>query len=58
MKNIRIAFCLRDMQMGGVESVLIRTLDALQKYKNIEISFITYVDIKNTFYKQIGRAHV
>lgn len=57
MKNIRIAFCLRDMQMGGVESVLIRTLDALQKYKNIEISFITYVDIKNTFYKQYFSEH-
>ena len=45
MKKIKIAFCLRDMQLGGVESVLIRTLDKLQEYKNIEISIITYVDI-------------
>lgn len=31
MKKIKIAFCLRDMQVGGVESVLLRTLDELQK---------------------------
>ena len=41
----KIAFCLRDMQLGGVESVLIRTLDDLtepvfvnwfRKHKNIK----------------------
>ena len=57
MKKIRVAFCLRDMQMGGVESVLIRTLDKLSKYKNIEISLITYVDIKTPLYKEYFKKH-
>ena len=57
MKKLRVAFCLRDMQMGGVESVLIRTLDKLQKYKNLELNIITYVDVKNPIYKKYFDAH-
>lgn len=57
MKKIKIAFCLRDMQLGGVESVLIRTLDKLQEYKNIEISIITYVDILEPIYKKYFESH-
>lgn len=57
MKKLRVAFCLRDMQMGGVESVLIRTLDKLQKYKNLELNIITYVDIKNPVYKKYFDEH-
>jgi len=57
MKNIKLAFCLRDMQLGGVESVLIRTLDKLQKYKNIDISIITYVDVKEPLYKEYFKSH-
>lgn len=50
MKKIKIAFCLRDMQMGGVESVLIRMLDRLSKFKNIDISVMTYAAIKESMY--------
>lgn len=57
MKKQRIAFCLRDMQMGGVESVLIRTLDELLKHKNIELNLVTYVDIKTPIYKQYFEQH-
>ena len=57
MKDINVAFCLRDMQMGGVESVLIRTLDELQKHKNIHISLITYVDIHENVYKKYLEKH-
>ena len=57
MKKLRIAFCLRDMQMGGVESVLIRTLDKLMKHKNIELSVITYVDIKTRVYREYFKKH-
>jgi glycosyltransferase involved in cell wall biosynthesis len=52
MKKIHVAFCLRDMQLGGVESVLIRTLDELKKHKNINISVITYVNIHENIYKK------
>lgn len=57
MKKLRVAFCLRDMQMGGVESVLVRTLDELSKYKNIEISLITYVDVKTPIYREYFQKH-
>ena len=57
MKKTKIAFCLRDMQMGGVESVLIRTLDELQKNKNLELNVITYVDIKTPIYKKYFNEH-
>lgn len=45
MKKIKVAFCLRDMQLGGVESVLIRTLDNLVLDKNLDISVVSFVDI-------------
>lgn len=57
MKKIKVAFCLRDMQLGGVESVLTRTLDELSKNQNIELSVITYVDIKTEIYKKYFQSH-
>jgi len=57
MKKLRVAFCLRDMQTGGVEAVLIRTLDKLQKYENLELNIITYVDIQNPTYKKYFNTH-
>ena len=39
----KIAFCLRDMQLGGVESVLIRTLDNFIADKNLDVTVVTYV---------------
>lgn len=50
MKKIKVAFCVRDMKIGGVESVMIRTMDALLKHKEIEIFVITYVKIKEQVY--------
>lgn len=57
MKKIKVAFCLRDMQIGGVESVLIRTIDELLKHKNIDISIITYVNIKEKTYLEYFNKH-
>lgn len=57
MKKLRVAFCLRDMQVGGVENVLIRTMDKLLKCKNITVSVITYVDIKTPIYREYFNAH-
>lgn len=57
MKKLRVAFCLRDMQVGGVENVLIRTLDKLLECKNIALSVITYVDIKTPVYREYFNAH-
>lgn len=57
MKKTKIAFCVRDMKIGGVESVMIRTIDALLKNKNLEISVITYAKIREPVYTQWFDAH-
>lgn len=57
MKKLHVAFCLRDMQLGGVESVLIRTLDKLSEYKDIDISVITYVNVKEPIFVDYFKKH-
>lgn len=57
MKKTKVAFCVRDMRIGGVESVLIRTMDTLLKHKNIEVSVITYVNIKEQVYLDWFKSH-
>ena len=47
--KIRIAFCLRDMKVGGVESVLTRTLDCLSQYNDVDISVVTYTPIRDVW---------
>ena len=57
MKKVKIAFCVRDMKVGGVESVMIRTLDELVKNKNLDIVVITYSKIKEPIYQNWFNAH-
>ncbi len=57
MKKMKIAFCVRDMKVGGVESVLIRTMDMLLKNRNIELYVITYVNIKEQVYLDWFKSH-
>lgn len=45
MGKTKIAFCLRDMQLGGVESVLIRTLEHLIADKQLDITLVTFVEL-------------
>lgn len=49
MKNhkIRLAFCLRDMKVGGVESVLLRTLERLSQCRDLDITLVTYTPIRD-----------
>lgn len=56
-KKIKVVFCLRDMQLGGVESVLVRTLEQLVLRDDMEISFVSYVDIKESVYRDWFAAH-
>ena len=53
----RVAFCLRDMQLGGVESVLIRTLEQLVQDKKISITVVTYVDISEPTFVEWFKTH-
>lgn len=56
-KKLKVVFCLRDMQLGGVEFVLIRTLEQLLSRDDMEISFVSYVDIKESVYVDWFNAH-
>ena len=55
--KVKVAFCLRDMQLGGVESVMIRTLEQLVKRDDMEISFVSYVKITEPVYVDWFNAH-
>ena len=56
-KKLKVVFCLRDMQLGGVESVLIRVLEQLIKRDDLEISFVSYVKITEQIYAEWFNAH-
>lgn len=56
-KKITIAICLRDMQIGGVESVLIQMLSAFLARGDVNIHMITYVDITVPAYRDWFAAH-
>lgn len=57
MKKIKIAFCVRDMKIGGVESVLIRTMDALLASNMFEIVVVTYCNLQEQVYIDWFNAH-
>lgn len=57
MQKKTIAICLRDMQVGGVEAVCIRMLDALLAENKFNIVVITYVDITEPVYRDWFRRH-
>ena len=46
-RKIRVAFCLRDLKVGGVESVLTRTLNRLSKFSDLDITVVTYTPLRN-----------
>lgn len=52
MKRTVIAICLRDMQVGGVESVLIQTLAAMLARNDVDIRVITYTNISVPQYRE------
>lgn len=56
-KKVKVVFCLRDMQLGGVESVLVRTLDQLIKRDDLDISFVSYVKITEPVYAEWFATH-
>ncbi len=56
-KKLKVVFCLRDMQLGGVESVLVRTLEQLIRRDDLDISFVSYVKITEPVYAEWFNAH-
>lgn len=57
MKRTVIAICLRDMQVGGVESVLIQTLAAMLARNDVDIRVITYTNISVPQYRDWFAQH-
>lgn len=57
MKKLKVAFCLRDMRIGGVENVFISTMENLLARGDVEISVLTYVRIQEPLYVKWFNAH-
>lgn len=57
MKKLKVAFCLRDMQIGGVEAVFVKMMDALLVQDKYEIVLITYVNVQEPVYLDWLRRH-
>ncbi len=57
MKKTTIAICLRDMQVGGVESVLIQTLTEMLARGDVNIRVITYTNITAPVYRDWFARH-
>ena len=55
-KKTKIAFCMRDMQVGGAESVFCRIADALIATGKYDITLLTYVNISEPIYVEWLRA--
>lgn len=57
MKKLNVAFCLRDMRIGGVENVFISTLENLLARGDVEVFVFTYVRIREPLYVKWFQAH-
>lgn len=57
MKKLKVAFCLRDMRIGGVENVFISTMENLLARGDTEIFVLTYAKIREPIYAKWFAAH-
>lgn len=57
MKKLKVAFCLRDMKIGGVENVFINTLESLLARGDVEIFVLTYARVRTPLYAAWFAAH-
>lgn len=56
-RNLKVAICLRDMQLGGVESVLVRMLESVLARGEVDVTFVSYVDITEPLYRDWFNSH-
>lgn len=57
MTKLKVAFCIPDMIVGGVESVLLRTLEELEKHDDIKISILMHKPLKEKIFIDWFNAH-
>lgn len=51
-KKTKIALCVRDMQVGGVEMAMLRTIDALRARGDVDVCVVTYVPVGLDMFRQ------
>ena len=56
-KPITVAFCIPNMIIGGVETVLKTTIDALLQQKNVQVVIITHAKIRQPLYVKWLASH-
>lgn len=55
--KIKIAFCIPNMIIGGVETVFVNTINELIKEKNLELQIITHGKIREPLYVNWLKSH-
>lgn len=56
-QKMKVAFCVPNMIIGGVETVFVNTLTELLKNKDLEIQVISHAKIRETLYVDWFKAH-
>ena len=52
VKKIKVAFCIPDMVIGGVETVFVNTIEELLKYPEFEIKIVSHTNISEPVYAE------
>lgn len=56
-KHIKVAFCIPNMIIGGVETVFVDTIDELLKNHDLDITIITHAKIRESVYVDWLKSH-
>ena len=55
--KIKVAFCIPNMIIGGVETVFVNTINELLKYPDLDITIVTHVKIREPLYVKWLKSH-
>ena len=55
--KIKVAFCIPNMIIGGVETVFVNTINELSKIPDLEITIVTHVKIREPLYVKWLKSH-
>lgn len=56
-RQIKVAFCIPNMIIGGVETVFVNTIDELLKNPDLDITIITHAKIREPLYVDWLKSH-
>lgn len=55
--KVKVAFCIPDMIVGGVDTVFVNTIDELSKNKDLDIVIITHARVREPLYTTWLHSH-